>query len=197
MNGSAENLAVDPAAATIVRPQLQPSTTKDAAREAARTARYTGASIASDHIAIATVEGGASHGFKLCLAKSCQIELEDRDQDAARGFLDDVRGFFQDSGIQHVLLRELATTGPHRTKLGLKLEALLQLVPGVRVEFVHSNTIIAWKRHSRDLAPLPVEGLAIWETEMHNWAIAAACIGEMRVNSVNRQEASEVVQGGG
>ena len=156
-----------------------PQTRKDLALRQAECARYSGAAIRSDTLVIATVEGCAMTGFKLCLEQSAQIELEDRDQEALRWFCDDLQSFIRDAGLKRILLRGPPKTGKFRTGLAFKIEAVLQLLPELEVEVVHFNRVDSWTRHSQEVCPEPIDGLAYWERDAHRSAIATACFGEM------------------
>jgi hypothetical protein len=158
-------------------PEEQP-TRKDVSLRAVRSSLYSGASIRSDHLVIATVQGGASCGFELCVERSAQIELEDRDAESLHQFRSDVEAFIHDAGIVRVVVRALPKTGKFRTGLGLKIEAVLQLIPGLQIDLVHFNVIDTWRRYSSELAPKPIAGLVHWEEEAHRYAIAAACWAE-------------------
>jgi hypothetical protein len=157
----------------------KPPSRKELALEEARRAFYTGAAIRSDTLVIATVKGCSMEGFELSLEKSAQIELEDRDQEALHFFKEDLESFIQESGITRLLLRGPPKTGKFRTGLAFKVEAVLQLVPGLEVEVVHFNRVDSWLRSSGGVAPAPIAGLVRWEEEAHRSAIATACFGEM------------------
>ena len=153
-------------------------TTRDLAIEAGKKRRTSGASIRCDHLVIATVDGSAGSGFSLCLEQSCQIELEGRDQDSLRLFREDLEQFIKESGITRILLRGPPHTGEYRSGLGLKIEAVMQLVPSLEIQLVHFNSVEKWKRCSPGLAPKSVSNLVRWEEEAHRNAIATACFGE-------------------
>jgi hypothetical protein len=118
-------------------------------------------------------------GFALCLEKSAQIELEDRDQQALHHFKEDLESFIKETGINRLLLRGPPKSGKFRSGLAFKVEAVLQLVPGLQVEVVHFNRVDSWSRGAAGLMPEPIAGLVRWEEEAHRSAIATACFGEM------------------
>ena len=169
---------VDEMPVSYVAPPHVP-TTRELAVEAGRRSLYTGACIRRNCIVIATIEGSAATGYALRLKESAQVELEDRDQEPLRWFLQDLQEFVAEAGIKKVLLKSLPTTGRFNTGLGYKIEAATQLLSNVQVELVHFNTIEKWKRHSGRLAPKPIAGLSHWQEEAHRNAIATACYGEM------------------
>lgn len=157
----------------------KPPSSKELALDGARRAMYTGAAIRSDTLVIATVRGCSLEGFELCLDKSAQIELEDRDQEALHFFKEDLATFIEEAGITRLLLRGPPKSGQFRTGLAFKVEAVLQLIPGLEVEVVHFNRVDSWSRSSAGVAPAPISGLVRWEEEAHRSAIATACFGEM------------------
>lgn len=163
----------------------KPRSSKELAIEGARRTLYTGAAIRSDTLVIATVQGCALEGFELCLNKSAQIELEDRDQEALHFFKEDLGAFIEEAGITRLLLRGPPKSGQFRTGLAFKVEAVLQLVPALEVEVVHFNRVDSWARSSAGVAPAPISGLVRWEEEAHRSAIATACFGEMHAAQTN------------
>jgi hypothetical protein len=188
---------MEPPADTSTGDIRKPPSRKELALEEARRALYTGAAIRSDTLVIATVKGCSLDGFELCLDKSAQIELEDRDQEALHFFKEDLETFIREAGITRLLLRGPPKTGKFRTGLAFKVEAVLQLVPGLEVEVVHFNRVDSWSRSSSGVAPAPISGLVRWEEEAHRSAIATACFGEMYAvqKSVAAKLASSEVMG--
>ena len=173
----------------------KPPTSKELALEKARRAMYTGAAIRSDTLVVATVKGCSLEGFELCLDKSAQIELEDRDQQALHDFKEDLESFINEAGITRLLLRGPPKSGKFTTGLAFKVEAVLQLVPGLQVEVVHFNRVDTWRRHSKGVAPEPIAGLVHWEREAHESAIATACFGEMHAAQTSLAAKSAGVPG--
>jgi hypothetical protein len=176
---------------TIMSVSEEKPTRKELSLQAARSSQYSGASIRSDHLVIATVQGGASCGFELCIERSAQIELEDRDGESLHQFRSDVEAFIREARIARLILRALPKTGKFRTGLGLKIEAVLQLIPGLQVDLVHFNVIDSWRRYSSEILPKPIAGLVHWEEEAHRYAIAAGCWAETRAASNKISENEE------
>ena len=174
----AQELTLEPGAALRVGSAGSPSDVPATGTRPAN--RYSGAVIGRDHLVIATVEGSAQSGFELLLSHSAQIELDERDQESLCYFKEDLETFLADAGLSRVLLKELPKTGQYRTGLGFKIEAALQLAPGIEVGLIHFNSVEKWIRHSAGISPEPVGHLQLWEQKLHKHAIATACLSEVR-----------------
>ena len=141
--------------------------------------RFTGAAVGRVRLVLATVQL-FDDVFELCEDASRQFPLPERDQESVRELHRDVHEFVVEAEITEIVLRQWnaygrqAGSGAH-----FKVEAALQLIPGLLTRPVPAMTVNTWRRKPHFEAPGsgPVEFR--WEQTMQEHAIATACLSEM------------------
>jgi hypothetical protein len=141
-------------------------------------ARFTGAMISNRDLLILTIER-QDDTLLLCESASAHLVLKGREQAELLQLQRETQGFLRDAGITRIMLRGAPGSGEYRgSPLGYKIEAVLQLLKGVRLDIVHSNSVNAWIRQFGKNAPATIRGLRQAESSLHRQAIAAACLAE-------------------
>jgi hypothetical protein len=141
-------------------------------------ARFTGAMISNRDLLILTIER-KGNTLLLCESASAHLVLAGRDQAELLQLQRETQGFLRDAGITCIMLRGAPGSGEYRgSPLGYKIEAVLQLLKGVRLDIVHSNSVNAWIRQFGKSAPAPIRGLRHPDIGLHRQAIATACLAE-------------------
>lgn len=117
----------------------------------------TGAMAAGTHLFIVTLEQASEGIFQLKADQTAVYELQERTAAASRQCAELIEHFLRVSAIRRVSLRYSPDTGQYRPHPHtLKLETILQLAPGVCVDLVPGNSVMAWvRREAPELPCLP------------------------------------------
>ena len=116
---------------------------------------FTGLKIAGDKLIVATVIR-QPNVIKLVPTLCTELVLYDRSQGSLVAFRDRLFDFLIGNCVDEATLRQSPEKGRYMGSiLGMKVEAALQLVPSLRLHFVHPATINAWQRRSTIEPPEP------------------------------------------
>lgn len=142
----------------------------------------TGALAAGTHLFIVTLEQASEAVFQLKEEQTAVYELQERTTAATCQCAELIGRFLRASAIRRISLRYSPDTGQYRPHPHtLKLETILQLAPGVCVDLVPGNSVMAWVRREAPALPgLPrpdltrvARGAGIRAIEMAAFAAAA------------------------
>lgn len=141
--------------------------------------RFTGAAVGRVCLVFATVQLFEDI-FELCEDASCQFPLPERDQESVRRLHRNVQEFVAGAEITDILLRQRNTFGQQSSSGGhFKVEAVLQLIPGLVTRSVPAVTVNTWSRKPHFEAPECGQVELRWQQTMQGHAIATACLAEM------------------
>jgi hypothetical protein len=135
----------------------------------------TAAVITKPKLVLTTVEHPAHTRARFDEQRSRIFELSDRSARSVEGLLNAVSRFVKDQKIAQVFLRAQSERGKYPgDPLNFKIEAVLQLVPGLQVTFVNKRGIGAWARREDPVVPAGQPGLGAYWTEKQRLAIETA-----------------------
>lgn len=141
--------------------------------------RFTSAAIGRVNLVIATVQL-VNDEFLLVEDACRQYPLPGRDQIAFRDLHRQIEMLTAEAGICDILLRQMNANGPEQGSGDhFKMEALLQLIPGLVTRHISSQTVNTWRRKPHFPPPEPPACELRWEYTMQEHAVATACLAEM------------------
>lgn len=131
--------------------------------------------IAKPRLVLATVQHPRNALCRFDEDRSRMFELPDRSARSITGLVSALSRFVQSRQISQVFLRSSSERGKYPGHaLNFKIEAALQMVPGLQVTFVSSQSVGAWVRREHPAVPEGDRGLgAIW-TDKQRQAIETA-----------------------
>lgn len=135
----------------------------------------TAAVITKPKLLLATVEHPAHARCRFDEQRSRIFELPDRSARSIQGLANAVARFVADQRITQVFLRSQSERGKYPGHpLNFKIEAALQMAPGLQVTFVNQQGIGAWVRREDPMVPAGDPGLGTYWTEKQRLAIETA-----------------------
>lgn len=135
----------------------------------------TAAVISKSKLFLVSLKCGAGRPPLLDDAGSVVLELRDRSGRAVNSLAREANGFFSAKGISQVFLRSRCGNGKYAGHpFGFKVETILQMVPGLRVDLVNSNSIGAWARREEPCLPEGPRDLGAYDYEQRRLAIETA-----------------------
>jgi hypothetical protein len=116
-------------------------------RQGRRCTAVTAAVASGNLLAIATVETYGA-GLRLRPNSAVFFELEGREQTETVRVLSNLERHLRSARIRRILLRTAPETGPYSAKGAVyRLETILQLVPGLAIDVVHTQKVGGWIRN--------------------------------------------------
>lgn len=135
----------------------------------------TAAVITKPKLLLATVEHPAHARCRFDEQRSRIFELPDRSARSIQGLANAVARFVADQRITQVFLRSQSERGKFPGHpLNFKIEAALQMAPGLQVTFVNQQGIGAWVRREDPVVPAGEPGLGAYWPEKQRLAIETA-----------------------
>lgn len=118
----------------------------------------TAAVISKPKLFIVTLEFGKRNGPAICTKRSGHFELWDRSARAANALANLLARFLHRARIDQVFLRVSNDAGRYVAHShAFKIETVLQLQEGIRVDFVHTQAVSRWLGRDDPLVPRPQE----------------------------------------
>lgn len=137
---------------------------------------YTGAAVSMRGLAMVSVER-ANDRFVIVRDKSAQFVLQGAGQGALRRFHRELRRFLEECSITDVILRTGPARGSRQTHVDVsRMRAALELVPGVSVTEVNYLSLRPFALELKKELPPPLGTLPYPFVDIHEQAIAAACL---------------------
>lgn len=136
--------------------------------------RWTGAAAGSSSLVIVSLER-VDHGFMIAPSMSARFVLQDSSQASLRHVFHELEEFTSQTGISELVLRKCQRGGKYAGGHDARrLEAALELVPGILVRSVNNHSLTGWSRiHSHEM-PDAAPHLTLQEKPVCAGAIAAA-----------------------
>lgn len=135
----------------------------------------TAAVISKSKLFVVSLKCGAGRPLRFDAAGSVMLELRDRSGRAVNGLAREANDFFGAKGISQVFLRSRCASGKYAGHpLGFKVETILQMVPGIRVDLVNSQSVSAWARREEPCLPEGPRNLGAHDNERTRLAIETA-----------------------
>lgn len=131
--------------------------------------------ISAPRIVMATLRCLPGRQPRLVEQASCSFELSDRSAGAVLRLSKELGKFVRQRKVSEVYLRAHSERGKfagHATNF--KIEAVLQLVPGLHVTFVNTSSVGAWVKREDPRLPEPCQGQGGRWLEKQRLAIEAA-----------------------
>lgn len=135
----------------------------------------TAAVISKSKLYVVSLKFGAGRMPHIDAAGSVVLKLHDRSGRAVNSLARETNSFFDAKGTSQVFLRSRCASGKYAGHpLGFKVETILQMVPGLRVDLVNSNSISAWTRREEPCLPEGPRDLGAYDYERRRLAIETA-----------------------
>lgn len=135
----------------------------------------TAAIISQPALVLATIEDPLLTRRRLVEKRSRMFELIDRSKLSIMALSNELTRFVQKQGIDEIFLRSHSEKGKYPGKpFNFKIEAALQLVPGLQVTFVNTQSVSAWVQRENPAVPEGDHGLRARWFERQRQAIEAA-----------------------
>ena len=115
---------------------------------------FTGAAISGNKLCIATIEMSTAGSLFRATIPSGRLEMADRHQDSTIRFRNELRAYCRKHDLQRLFLRinKSGRYGAFRRET-FKIEAVLDLIPGVELHRLDPNTIEIWAEKARNEIP--------------------------------------------
>ena len=106
------------------------------------------------HVVIATVVRNSAGVYSLSESRCQILEMHDRSSPAIRRFQAQVGTLFERWGTDYVIMRVSSLSGRYvQHPFAFKVEAAIQLLPNMTVNFVRTQSVLSWRRNTQ--AELP------------------------------------------
>lgn len=131
--------------------------------------------ISKDRLIVVSTKSGGRHPVRLDPARSKVFNLQDRSGRAVMVLAREIGSFFRAGAISQLFLRSRTERGKYPGHpLAFKIEAILQLVPGLQVSFVSSHSIRAWVKREEPTIPQGLEDRGAYWNAKEGLATEAA-----------------------